>query len=281
MIPTVDFGGTGPTLIFLHANGYPPGSYRPLLENLARWYRATAMVQRPLWQGSDPRDIGDWAPLSSDLLQYVEERRSAPAMVVGHSLGAIVGLRAALRQPAKFRALVLIEPVLFPPWRILQARWLRLIGRLDRHPLVLASRKRRQTFDDLDRLLRSYRQRRVFRYMEDAALRAHVDAMTCPDGDGSYRLYYRVAWEARIYATGIWGDLDLWRGLRKHRLPTLILRGAETDTFWAATAQRVHDVNPAIQITTLPAATHLLPLEKPFETAAAIQTYFAAVASDQ
>ena len=34
-IPSIDFGGNGEELVFLHANGYPPECYRPLLTRLA------------------------------------------------------------------------------------------------------------------------------------------------------------------------------------------------------------------------------------------------------
>lgn len=277
MIPAVDFGGSGPQLTFLHANGYPPGCYRPLLADLAELYDVTAMLQRPLWDGSGPEDLKDWALLSTDLLKFLDETQTAPALVVGHSLGAIVALRAAIRRPAEFRALVLIEPVLFPPTSIMQAAWLRLIGQGERHPLIVASRKRRQTFDDLERLLASYRQRSVFRYMDDNALRIYVSSMTCPNGNGMYRLCYSAPWETRIYLTGLGRGLDLWRGLHRLRVPTLILRGAETDTFWVSTARRVHRINPAIQITTFAQTTHLLPMEKPHDTASAIQEFFSPV----
>ena len=45
---------------------------------------------------------------------------------MGHSIGAIVTLRAALREPTLFRALVLIDPVLLPRKRMLELRLLRL-----------------------------------------------------------------------------------------------------------------------------------------------------------
>ena len=38
IIPLLDFGGIGAELVFLHANGYPPDCYRPLLSRLAEKY---------------------------------------------------------------------------------------------------------------------------------------------------------------------------------------------------------------------------------------------------
>lgn len=231
------------------------------------------MVQRPLWEGSDPRSISDWTSLSSDLLRFLDEQGAAPAWVVGHSLGAVVALRATLRHPERFAGIVLIDPVLFPPGRILQWNLIRLAGRTNSHPLIVAARKRRQSFDDLDRLFNSYRQRAYFRYMDDDSLRDYINSIACPAGDAGYRLCYSVDWETRIYATGIWRDLDLWRGLPGLSVPALILRGAETDTFWEQTARRVRRANPAVEVRTIERATHLVPLERPEETAQLIHQF--------
>jgi pimeloyl-ACP methyl ester carboxylesterase len=72
---------------------------------------------------------------------------------VGHSIGATVTLRAALRDPGKFRALVLIDPVLFVPGFMLYWHIFRLAGLGERfHPLIQRAKKRRRTFDDLETL---------------------------------------------------------------------------------------------------------------------------------
>jgi pimeloyl-ACP methyl ester carboxylesterase len=69
--------------------------------------------------------------------------------------------------------------------------------------------------------------------------------------------------------------LELWRGLKGFPVPTLILRGAETDTFSASAGRRVERVNPAIRVETIPQSTHLLALERPTEIAQKIEQFFA------
>src|SRR5574342_103278 len=78
MIPSVEYGGVGETVYFLHANGYPPDCYRPLLVRLAERYRVRAMLQRPLWASSDPQEIEDWIPLSDDLLRFLDQDHAVP-----------------------------------------------------------------------------------------------------------------------------------------------------------------------------------------------------------
>src|SRR5688572_33412276 len=114
-----DFGSTGAPLHFLHANGYPPGCYKSLIDLLRTNYHIFGMLLRPLWENSRPAEVHDWHIFSGDLLRFLSDYNTDPVIGVGHSIGATVTLRAALRDPGKFRALVLIEPVLFPLGRMI------------------------------------------------------------------------------------------------------------------------------------------------------------------
>lgn len=263
-IPSREFGGEGGPLLFLHANGYPPACYQPLIDLWKTRRRVSAMLLRPLWESARLEDLPNWHPLSGDLLRFLSSR-GEPVVAAGHSLGGIVALRAALRAPEKFRALILLDPVLFiPPYLFLwgMIRALRLEYRL--HPLVQGALKRRRVFDDLDTVFRGYRSRKVFRYFDDESLRAYIEGIVRPKDGGGYELLYPPEWEARIYATSL-QDFDIWRGLPKLGVPTLILRGAETDTFLESAARLTVRKNPNIKIQTLEKTTHLLPLEKPRE----------------
>ena len=273
-IPLIDFGGTGEELLFLHANGYPPDCYRPLLSRLAEKYHVTAMVQRPLWPESKPEDIDSWRPLTDDLLRFLDAHQTGPIACVGHSMGGLALLRAALHEPERFRAIVLIDPVLLPPyiiafWNVM--RKLKIGER--RHPFLKAARQRRQQFDDLERLYQGYRRKPVFRYFDDEALRAYVKGIACPTDESGYQLCYSAEWEIHIYKVSIWSDMDIWRGLPKLKVPMFIVRGAETDAFWESTAKLVQRKQPRAQIGTLERSTHLVALERPQEVSNLIQSF--------
>jgi pimeloyl-ACP methyl ester carboxylesterase len=272
-IPGFDLGGEGPPLHFLHANGFPPGCYRQFLERLRPNFHGFGMLLRPLWDFPTPRDLKDWHPLSADLLDFLDYQRTGPVVGVGHSIGGIVTLRAALRAPNRFRALVLIDPVLFVPsfmilWNLARAaglgRWV--------HPKVRGALKRRRSFDDLDLVFRGYRNRAVFRYMSDESLRIYIEGLIKPAAAGPFELAYSPEWESHIYLTGL-RDFDLWRGLKTLALPTLIIRGSETDTFLENAARLVRHNQPMVKIETLDRATHLLPLERPQEVFSMIHSF--------
>jgi pimeloyl-ACP methyl ester carboxylesterase len=276
--PQFDLGGNGTPLHFLHANGYPPECYESLLELLRKQHYVFGMKLRPLWDGAKPDELNDWHPLSDELLRFLADRASTtlseePVIGVGHSIGGIVTLRAAIRDPKKFRALILLDPVLFVPPYLVGWNALRAIGLGDKvHPLIAGTKKRRRTFDNLETVFRGYRSRPIFRYMSDDSLRAYIKGITQRKTDGKYELVYSPEWEARIYLTGL-RDFDLWRELPKLEVPTLIIRGAETDTFMEKAERLVKKKNPKIQVVTMQKATHILPLEYPQEVADIINNF--------
>jgi pimeloyl-ACP methyl ester carboxylesterase len=278
LISHFDLGGDGLPLHFLHANGYPPGCYKPLFEILNAQYHVFGMLLRPLWPDSKLNEIDDWHPFSDDLLRFLSGASTPfsadePVIGVGHSIGGIVTLRAALRDPKQFRALVLLDPVLFLPSRIIAWNIVRSLGLGRRfHPLITSAMKRRRTFDNLDIVFRGYRSREVFKYMSDESLRAYIAGITKPRTGGGFELAYSPEWESHIYLTSL-RDMDLWRGIKDLQVPTLIIRGAETDTFLEGAASLVKRKQPMIRIETLDGSTHILPLERPRDVAEIMQSF--------
>ena len=278
--PFFELGNSGLPLHFLHANGYPPDCYKPFLDLLQKQYHVFGMLLRPLWPNSSPNDIQDWHSFSDDLLAFLSEKSTAPVIGVGHSIGAVVTLRAALQEPDRFRALVLIDPVLYVPSFMLSWYLVRVLGLADRfHPLIAGAKKRRRSFDDLETLYRGYRDRQVFRYMSDENLRIYIEGITRESGNGreaspygGYGLVYSPDWEAQIYRTSM-QDFDIWRGLPRLEVPTLFIRGAETDTFLESAAKFVKRKQPKVRVETLSKSTHLLPLERPQEIFDLMQSF--------
>ena len=253
----------GAPLLFLHANGYPPDCYRPLFDSL-KDYQINAMRQRPLWDNAQPEEIDDWHPLSDDLLRFMDERKLDGIPAVGHSLGGIALLRAAMREPERFSRIILLDPVLFPPSFIYLTKSTRALNILDKiHPLVAPAKHRRRVFKNREMILRGYRKKKVFQYFSDESLEAYINGITCLQDDGSYKLCYSAEWEVKIYQTGVWRDMELWRELPKLKVPILIIRGAETDTFWKSTEKKVKKKLPSAKVISIPKSTHLVPLEKP------------------
>jgi pimeloyl-ACP methyl ester carboxylesterase len=146
------------------------------------------------------------------------------------------------------------------------------------HPLIAGAKKRKRTFDDLETVYRRYRDRNIFRYMSDENLWIYIKGITQPTANGGYELIYSPEWEAHIYRTGL-HDFDIWRELPKLEVPTLFIRGAETDTFLEAAAKLVKQKQPKVRVAALDKSTHLLPLERPKEVFEIMQSYLKSLES--
>jgi len=262
MIPFTDFGGAGPLLHFAHANAYPPGAYWPFLTALTAHYQVRAMHQRPLWSGQDAQQLTDWHLFGADLIDFFDQYEMRQVVGVGHSLGAVAMLYAAVVRPELFRALVLVEPVFLPPHILALAQ--ANPGAADEMPLVKAARRRRHRWPDRQAAFDRYRTKAVFARMSDAALWTFVQAGVQEAADGAYVLAFPREWEAAIYAHP---PADVWELVGQVTQPTLAIRAAESDTILPAPWRLWQEKQPAATFMEIADSSHLLPLEKPYELA--------------
>lgn len=274
LIPYDQFGKDGPLIHFGHANGYPPLAYRELLEGLADSHQILAMRMRPLWPDSIPSQLNDWRPLASDLQDFFRQHNLGQLVGVGHSMGATTALRLALQSPQTFSALVLIDPVLFPPAVILAMCLIHSLGLSYRlHPLASSALRRRRVFSSPIEMYKNYRNKPVFSRVDDSVLGDYVYALARRRPDGQVELGYPPEWEARIYVTGVLADMEIWRQLPSLQPPLLLLRGQDSDTFRQGALRLLRRKLPAAQVEQVPNTTHLLPLEKPGQVSSIIQRY--------
>ncbi len=258
--PRLELGRTGSVFHFAHANGFPPGCYRRLLEPLSDRYRVVASGHRALDPGSVPADFRRWEDFADELLAVIDEvSPDAPVIGAGHSLGAAITLFAAARRPERFSALILLEPVFLPRkllllWRLMPR------SRRERMPLVRSALRRQDRWPDAATVYASFRDKRVFAGVSDAVLRDCVDAMLVPDDDGGgVRLAFPKAWEAALFLTPPWP----WRALRKLTVPTLGLRAETSNTLFPPAWRLWQRLQPDATFVELPDTTHLAPLEAP------------------
>lgn len=261
------FGGSGDPLVFAHANGYPPGSYRQLLQLLSEHYHVAAVRHRPLWGEPYPPVRLRWQLFANDLIDTLKAHHNVPVWLVGHSLGAVVGVLAAAREPALFRGLVLLDPV-FLPTRFVLGVALTPRARLRQMPMIRRALARPDQFPDAQAAFDFYRGKRAFSGFSDDALHDYVSASTSPANDDGIQLVFPPAWEAGIYGSAPW----IWPTLKRVSPPVLGLRGSDSQTLSATAFRRWGRVQPQAELQTVPGG-HLFPLEHPRSTAAHILGY--------
>lgn len=268
-IPFIDFGGAGPVLHFAHANAYPPGCYRQFIEALTPHYRVLAIEQRPLWPHSRPEELDSWELVADDLIRFFEQEGLENVIGVGHSLGGVATMYAAVKRPSLFRQLVLIEPVFLPPDVLKKAADPDALKQI---PTVQGALRRRNRWESRQQAFDRFRAKPVFRRFSDAALWDYVNHAIHEDGSGEFVLTYPREWEARIYSRV---PLHVWEHLPRVTHPTLAIRAAESDTVWPAAWQLWQELQPAATFVEIPDTGHMLTMERPSHVAQTILNHLA------
>lgn len=263
-----------PTLHIAHANGFPPEVYqemvRPFLDN----YHVVALPARPLWESPPPpEDFAGWQVMADDLIAGIEAYQLGPVVGIGHSMGGTASLIASTKRPDLFRALVLLDPVLFPP---------SIIDVFIQHPhlefpLVQGALRRRREWESREAAFERFYGRGLFQNWSETAVWAYVDGLTRPSDSGGIELRYSPEWEARIYQTAPLSTNGWWDWLKAVNVPILTLQGKDTDTFVDDSVVLWEQTRPDLEVVRIPNTGHLFPMQVPQQVAHHIQTFLGTI----
>jgi pimeloyl-ACP methyl ester carboxylesterase len=277
MNPLQDFGGKGPVMHLAPANGFPPATYALLLQPFTSRYRVLSLLPRALWPGEQPPlALRQWDALADDLLAGMDEHGLSDVIAIGHSFGGIASMIAAARQPARFRALCLLDPTLFRPEWMEGMEQMQRDGSIREFPLAQGALRRRRTFDSSQAAYDYFKSKALFADWPDEALRLYANAGTRPTDEGGVELLWPPEWEAYYFMTGYTRSWEIAPQLRG-KLPVLAVRGMESDTFVPETAAMLREILPDMQYAEIPGHGHLFPQTAPDETRAVIEAWLAGV----
>jgi pimeloyl-ACP methyl ester carboxylesterase len=262
---------SAPPLCLGIGNGFPPQVYAPLAQALRPHYEALCFLPRPWWEGADPQAFSGWENLAEDFMAALEQQALAPALAVGHSMSGVALVMAAAQRPDLFRALVLLDPVFFPPWALRLGQMTAFFGLRLNQRLVDRALQRQRHWPSYEAAYARFRGRSLFERCSDELVHLYTQGMTRPAPDGGLELAHPPEWEARIFATPPFAE---WRYLARLCVPTLVLYGAQSAVFVARMAARWRRVRPDIGLQSIANSGHLLPMEQPQAVAEAIVRFF-------
>ncbi|WP_213780682.1 alpha/beta hydrolase [Caballeronia sp. dw_276] len=107
--------GNGPsTVVFAHGFGFDQTIWHYVAKELVSKYRLVALDLVGSGQSDtfsyDPAKYGTLYAHADDLLEIIVQAGNAPVVLVGHSVGAIIGMLATIKAPERFSGLVMIGP---------------------------------------------------------------------------------------------------------------------------------------------------------------------------
>ena len=265
-VPLINLGGTGPMINIAPANGITPQTYLPMLQPLSAAYHFIALPPRALWGNQlVPETLGTWeTDYARDMLDGLRVHNLTGVIGFGHSFGGIATALAALEEPARFRALILLDPTILTPQILETLKLMRDSGTIgEDFPLAARALKRQRWFASREDAYAYFRPRGIFKDWDEAALQAYVEYGLIPDGDG-VALAWSPEWEAYYFKTGYTGTWELLSRL-DGLVPTLILRGADSDTYVAESAAEVRTLLPRATHIDILGHGHLFPQSAPSE----------------
>jgi pimeloyl-ACP methyl ester carboxylesterase len=220
--------------------------------------------------GAAPASIRDWRDLAADLKRDLADRGWRGIAAVGHSVGAVCTMMAASDDPGLFRAVVLIDPVLFTGPRLAVWSAMRRAGLGRWIPIARGAARRRDEFPTREEARAYWGGKQLFATWDPRCLDDYVEAGLVPAGPGGFTLAWSGAWEERVFETT---PHDAWEAAGRLAVPVLVLRGEDSDTFTRAAARRFLAACPAAVTVEVPGTTHLLPMERPEAVAALVSRF--------
>ena len=162
-----------PILHFAHANSFPAGTYRLFFEHLSAHYDVRAL---PLHAHNPAYPVDDgWKALSRELSDGLAERYQSPVILVGHSLGGILSVRAAMRRPDLVRCVVLLDSPLVGGWRAAVLGAMKIFKFESSHAPSRFSIRRRNVWPDREATYQHFATKGVFAAWPPEVLHDYVE----------------------------------------------------------------------------------------------------------
>jgi pimeloyl-ACP methyl ester carboxylesterase len=271
-VPQTVSADSAGTIVFSHANGYPAGTYRQMFEawRAAGW-RVLALpkfAHNPSYPATS-----NWPHLRDELLAFVHEHAAGqPVHLVGHSLGGYLSLLAACHSPEHIKSVVLVDSPLVYGWKAKGLHIAKATGLAGRGGPAKVSQRRRWQWPSAAAAYQHYAAKPIFARWAPGVLADYLASglehdpsqVNNPD---AVRLVFTRETETRLYNTIAHNMASV---LRRHppRCPVHFIGGRQSVEV-KMTGLGLTQKATQGRITWLD-GTHLFPMERPAETAAAV-----------
>lgn len=262
--------GQKPTLLFAHATGF----HARLWDRIVRAFpghHVVALDQRGHGR-SDKRQVQHWREVVQDLTQFIIALDLNNLVGIGHSMGGHALVGAAGQEEARFKKLILLDPVIFkeadydlrPPSGAMP----------ESHPTA----KRRREFSSPEEMVARLSSKGSYGLFEPDVMLDYCryGLLPNPEGDG-YVLACPPEIEASLYL-GSLSNKDIYQAVRRLQLPVLVVRAMEAEPLrdtmdfsksptWPGLAKAFRNGRDIYYAD----KTHFLPMQIPDEIAKLIQ----------
>jgi pimeloyl-ACP methyl ester carboxylesterase len=235
-------GGKGPAMLYLHgANGAPV--VQPFMDELAKNFDLIVPEHPGFGMSDEPEWLEDIHDLAYFYLDLLDQLGLPSVHVVGSSLGGWLAMEMAVRQPARFKSMVLIGAAGI---RVAEAQPGDIF-------LWSAEKSVRNTFSD------------------PAIVEKILALPTSPDEQAimlkNRHTTARLAWEPRLH------DPCLHKWLHRLKMPVKLIWGAEDKIMPVACGEALKKFIPDAQLEVYERCGHLPQVERPNEFCSSVKHF--------
>ena len=208
---------------FAHGNGFPSPCYKQFLQRLEKEF-AVYYIDRV---GHDPNYpvTENWHCLVDEVIASVEGLSTTPVHGVGHSLGGVLTLMAAIEKPELFKTVVMIDSPLLSRFKSTMVKLAKKFGFIDRVTPAGKTKGRQHHWHSREQLWSYLKTRPLFKSFRDDCLQDYIEYGFHQDEKG-YSLRFNKHIEYHIFRT-IPHHLPQYE--RQIKIPTLMIYGDKSD----------------------------------------------------
>jgi pimeloyl-ACP methyl ester carboxylesterase len=262
-ISALHFGRTSNPikLVFCHANGFNALSYRAVLAPLG--VHAVAIDMRGHGFSklpADPDALESWTIFRDDIAEFITRYVPNPAVLAGHSFGAVSAILAAEKIGPRCTGFVGFDPVMVPqPFRAISASARGRAMMKKRIPIAAKAGRRRSEFASKAAAFENYKGRGAFKIIRGDILKDYIEGgvISTPS---SVRLSCDPLWEQAIFVAQNQNAAKAARHLPKHR--KIIFAGKNSPTPFSMQA-RIRMRLGKDNVISSGKLAHLFPLQHP------------------
>ncbi len=240
---------------FAHGNGFPALCYKQMLDNLHPFFDYCYIDKI----GHNPTfPVGEnWHNLVAEVIANISKQTDKPVIALGHSLGGVLSLLAAIEQPQLFKAVIMLDSPLIGTFKSSMVRLAKALGVIDRITPALRTRGRREYWKNHEQLIAYLKTRDLFKTFTDECLEDYITYGLEHKNDGYYLRFDRHI-EYQIYRT-IPHIIPTYEG--KLSTPTALIYG---DKSTVVGKMDVRYMKKKFNIKVFKTSgTHLFPMEHP------------------
>jgi lipase len=210
-----EWAGEGPTILFAHATGFHGRCWDRII-GMFPGRHCLAADARGHGRSSKPEPPCHWRDFGHDLAAVAAHWNLREAIGVGHSMGGHITTQVAALRPETYRALLLVDPTIFPE---------KFYGTPP--PDAHFTLRRRNVWKSPEEMFERFRHRAPFAKWRPEILHDYCEYGLLPS-NGEFVLACPPAVEASIYLNSKEPGSNIYHEVAMVQEPVVVLRAART-----------------------------------------------------